>query len=305
MNILSISENKGELIMGNKITGYTDLYVLLGNPVEHSKSPEMYNYTFDAVGIDSKYVALTSEEADMENTFAALKTMGIKGGNLTMPVKTKGAELADELTDSARLIGAVNNFKIEDGKIYGHNTDGKGFINNLLENGHEIKGKKIVVLGCGAAATAIIVQSVLDGASEISIFNLEDNFYQNGEKLVGKLSREFSDCVISIHRLSEEALLYEKIKMSDYLFDATKVGMAPLDNESLIKDLSVFHSGLVVSDTVYNPLETKLIQQAKASGVKAAYGGIGMLLYQGAAGFNFMTGQQMPVKDVKRDVYGL
>lgn len=291
--------------MGHKISGYTDLYVLLGNPVEHSKSPEMYNYTFDAMGIDSKYVALTANEADMAHTVSALKSLGIKGGNLTMPVKSIGAQLVDELTDSARLIGAVNNFKIENGKMYGHNTDGKGFINNLLENGHQIKDKKIVILGCGAAATAIIVQAVLDGAKEIAIFNQADKFYENGEKLVEKLSAEFKECQLSIHPLADEAILAELIKQADFLFNATKVGMAPLEDQSLVTDLSVMHSELVVADTVYNPLETKMIVEAKASNVKAAYGGIGMLLYQGAAGFEFMTGQKMPVADVKRDVYGL
>lgn len=291
--------------MSEKITGYTSLYALFGNPVEHSKSPEMYNYTFKELNMDSVYLALTAEEADMKHTFDAIRTMGIKGGNLTMPVKTKGAEFADQLTESARLIGAVNNFKNEDGIITGHNTDGKGFIDNLKVNGHDVKGKKIVLLGCGAAATAIAVQAAIDGAQEIAIFNIADKFFQSGEALQAKLMVEFPDRKITINRLEDEDLLAETIKHSDFLFNATKVGMAPLENESLIKDHTVFHSELIVADTVYNPLETKMIFDAKAAEVKATFGGIGMLLYQGAAGFEFMTGLKMPVERVKRDVYGL
>lgn len=291
--------------MKNKITGRTNLYALLGNPVEHSKSPEMYNYTFEQLEMDCRYVALTAEEADMEHTFKAFKTLGIKGGNLTMPVKSIGVELADKLTDSARIIGAVNTFRIDDGIIYGHNTDGKGFIDNLRANGHEVKGSKVVLLGSGAAATAIAVQALLDGAAELTVFNAKDKFYVNGEKLGEKLSKEFPDRVIAIHPLEEEDILADKVKQSGFLFNATKVGMVPLEDQSLIKDSSLFHSKLVVADTVYNPLETKMIQKARAANVRAVYGGIGMLLYQGAAGFKFMTGKEMPVDDVKRDVYGL
>lgn len=291
--------------MEQKITGYTSVYALFGNPVEHSKSPEMYNYTFKELGMDSAYLALTAEEEDMEHTFKAIKSMGIKGGNLTMPVKTKGAEFADHLTDSARLIGAVNNFKNENGVITGHNTDGKGFIDNLKVNGHDVNGQKIVLLGCGAAATAIAVQSLLDGAKEVAVFNVSDKFFSQGEALQAKLSKEFPNCKITMNRLEDEALLEETIKSSDFLFNATKVGMAPLEDHSLINNPSVFHPELIVSDTVYNPLETKLIRIAREANVKAVFGGIGMLLYQGAAGFEFMTGQKMPVEKVKRNVYDL
>lgn len=292
-------------MMKNKITGRTELYALVGNPVEHSKSPEMYNYTFDQLDMDCRYVALTAEEADMEHTFKAFRTLGIKGGNLTMPVKSIGVELVDKLTDSARLIGAVNTFRIDDGIIYGHNTDGKGFIDNLRANGHEVKGSKVVLLGTGAAATAIAVQAMLDGVAELTLFNAKDKFYVNGEKLVEKLAKEFPDRSIAIHPLDEENLLADKVKGSDFLFNATKVGMVPLEDQSLIKDTSLYHSDLVVADTIYNPIETKMIQEARAANVRAVYGGIGMLLYQGAAGFNFMTGKEMPVDDVKREIYGL
>lgn len=287
-----------------KITGYTDLYALFGNPVEHSKSPEMYNYTYDKLGMDAVYVALTAEEDNMENTFNFIRSSGLKGGNLTMPVKTKGAEFADELTDSARLIGAVNCFKNENGKIIGHNTDGKGFVHNLFVNGHDVKDQKVVLIGAGAAGTAISVQTMLDGAAELTIFNQDDRFYASAEKLADKLQKEFPDKTVAVARLEDTEVLNQKISEAAFLFDATKVGMGDLEGQTNV-DPSVLHKDLVVGDTVYSPLETQMIVDAKAAGVKAAFGGIGMLLYQGAVGFEFWTGQEMPVEDVKRDIYGL
>jgi len=291
--------------MSQKITGRTTTYALLGNPVSHSKSPEMYNYTFGKTDEDSVYVALQANEEDMEAAFDAIRRLGIKGGNLTMPVKTVGAELADELTESARLIGAVNTFKNENGKITGHNTDGKGFIENLKANGYDTKNKKIVLIGVGAAATAIAVQAMLEGAKEVSLFNIKDKFYENGEQLRKRLAPEFPEQIITMNDLNNTDVVAEKIKEADFLFNATKVGMEPNTDRSVITDPSLFHENLVVADTVYDPLETKLIKDAKNANVKATFVGIGMLLYQGVAGYEFLTGKQMPVEDVKRDIYGL
>lgn len=291
--------------MALEISGYTDVYALLGNPVKHSKSPAMYNYSFDKVGIDGVYVVLQAEEEEMATVFNAIRTLGIKGGNLTMPVKTIGAELADELTEPARLIGAVNTFKNVDGHIMGHNTDGMGFVENLKANGYSVEDKKIVIIGVGAAATAISVQSLLDQAAELAIFNIQDKFYQNGEKLVHRLTPEFPEQSITMNDLQDHELLAEKIKEADILINATRVGMNPNSDVSIIEDETLFHPELVVADVVYDPMETKLIQKAKAANVKATFPGIGMLLYQGVAGFEFITEKPMPVEDVKRDIYGI
>lgn len=291
--------------MSLEISGYTDVYALLGNPVKHSKSPAMYNYSFDKVGIDGVYVVLQAEEEEMVTVFKAIRTLGIKGGNLTMPVKTIGATLVDELTEPARLIGAINTFKNVDGHLIGHNTDGMGFVENLKANGYSVEGKKIVIIGVGAAATAISVQSLLDKAAEVTIFNIKDKFYQNGEKLAKRLAPEFPEQKITMNDLQNNGLLADKVGQADILINATRVGMNPNSDVSIIKDQNLFHPELVVADVVYDPMETKLIQKAKAANVKATFPGIGMLLYQGVSGFEFVTGESMPVEDVKRDIYGI
>lgn len=173
-----------------------------------------------------------------------------------------------------------------------------GFVRNLHEHGVEVKGKKLVVMGAGGAATAICMQTALDGAAEIAIFNRTGyDFYSNGELTVKKLAEAVPNCKVSIHPLQDKEALAEAVNRCDILVNATKVGMKPLEDQSLI-DPSLFRPDLVVADTVYNPRETRMIQEAKAAGCKIAVGGIAMLLWQGVAAFKLYTGKDMPAQEV-------
>lgn len=284
--------------MDSRISGHTKLYCLIGSPVGHSGSPAMYNYSFARTGVDAAYLAFEIPLDKVQEGVAALKTFQVGGFNVTMPDKTAVAGLVDELSPAARLIGACNTVTVgEDGKLTGHNTDGIGFVRNLHEHGVEVQRKKLVVLGAGGAATAICVQAALDGAAEIAIFNRKDEFYANGELTVEKLRQAVPACKASITPLEDGAALAEAVKGCDILVNATKVGMKPLDGETLI-DPALFRSDLVVADTVYNPRETRMIQEAKAAGCKAAVGGIGMLLWQGVAAYKLFTGKDMPAQEV-------
>ena len=279
--------------MDSRISGHTKLYCLIGSPVGHSGSPAMYNYSFARTGVDAAYLAFEIPLDKVQEGVAALKTFQVGGFNVTMPDKTAVAGLVDELSPAARLIGACNTVTVgEDGKLTGHNTDGIGFVRNLHEHGVEVQRKKLVVLGAGGAATAICVQAALDGAAEIAIFNRKDEFYANGELTVEKLRQAVPACKASITPLEDGAALAEAVKGCDILVNATKVGMKPLDGETLI-DPALFRPELVVADTVYNPRETRMIQEAKA-----AVGGIGMLLWQGVAAYKLFTGKDMPAQEV-------
>ena len=284
--------------MDSRISGHTKLYCLIGSPVGHSGSPAMYNYSFARTGVDAAYLAFEFPLDKVQEGVAALKTFQVGGFNVTMPDKTAVAGLVDELSPAARLIGACNTVTVgEDGKLTGHNTDGIGFVRNLHEHGVEVQGKKMVVLGAGGAATAICVQAALDGAAEIAIFNRKDEFYANGELTVEKLQQAVPACKVSITPLEDSAALAVAVKGCDILVNATKVGMKPLDGETLI-DPALFRADLVVADTVYNPRETRMIQEAEAAGCKAAIGGIGMLLWQGVAAYKLFTGKDMPAQEV-------
>lgn len=289
--------------MEHKISGHTQLYCLIGTPVGHSGSPAMYNYSFDRAGVDAVYLAFDVPLEKLGEGIAAIKAFHVRGFNVTMPNKTAVMEYLDEITPAAKLIGACNTVIVsEDGKLVGYNTDCIGFANNLRAHGVELQGKKMVLLGTGGAATAICVQAALDGATEISIFNRQDEFYDNGLQIVKKLADAVPTCKVSMHDLEERSVFSNAVREGDLLINATKVGMKPMEEISLV-DASLFHPNLIVADTVYNPLETRLIKDAKAAGCKAAIGGIGMLLWQGVAAFKLFTGQEMPWKEVQEKFF--
>lgn len=281
-----------------EISGRTGLFVLIGTPVGHSKSPIMYNYSFEKLDLDYRYLAFDITVDKVKDALSAIKTFNIKGANVTMPCKTAVTEYMDELSPAARIIGACNTIVNDGGKLTGHITDGVGYVRNLKENGVEVKGKKLTIMGAGGAATAIQVQCALDGAREISIFNAKDDFYKRAEQTIENIKKEVPECIVNLYDLADTEKLYEEVSSSDILTNATLIGMKPHDNETNIKDVSVLRKELVVTDVVYNPKKTKMIEDAEANGCKAI-GGLGMLLYQGAEAFNLYTGLEMPVEEIK------
>lgn len=285
--------------MERRINGHTRLYALIGSPVGHSGSPAMYNYSFEKLGIDAAYLAFDIPLEKTKDAIDAFRTLNVGGFNITMPNKTAAAQLVDRLSPAAELVGACNTVVVEEDKtMTGHITDGIGFVRNLKEQGVGIEGKKIVLLGTGGAATAIAVQAALDKASEIAIFNRKDEFFANGEKTVEKIKKAVPSMKkIYIEDIDDEKKLGEAIAGSDLLINATRAGMSLLENVLPVPE-ELLHKDLAVADVVYNPRETLLIKKAKEAGCKAAVGGIGMLLWQGAAAFELFTGKEMPAQEV-------
>lgn len=280
--------------MDKRISGTTGLMALFGTPVGHSGSPAMYNFSFQHDGLDYAYMAFDVNVDDMPKAFEAIRVLNMKGGNFTMPCKNIAAELVDHLSPAADIIGACNVFVNEDGVITGHITDGIGFVMNLQKNGVEVKDKKIVVLGAGGAATAIQVQLALDGAKEVHIFNINDEFYTRAQETKEKLDAKVPNCTVTVNPLENKEKLAEMIGEADILINATIIGMKPYHEETLV-DQSLFRKELVVADTVYNPEKTRMILEAEAAGCKAI-GGKGMLLWQGAVNYELFTGKEMPVE---------
>lgn len=284
--------------MEKRISGKTGLLGLIGSPVGHSGSPAMYNYCFEKLGLDYAYLAFDIKVDEVEKAIEAIKTFRMRGCNVTMPCKNETVKYMDELSPAARIIGAVNTIVNEDGRLIGHITDGKGFVDNLRDHGVEIAGKKIIVCGGGGAAAAIQVQCALEGAREISVFNIKDAFFERTLQLVEKIRQEKPECIVNVYDIADIEKMREGIASSDILANATIVGMKPMDNESVVKDVTMYHPGLVVVDAVYNPKETKMLREAKAAGC-TCIDGQGMLVWQGAEAFKLYTGQEMPVQEVK------
>lgn len=284
-----------------QITGRTQLTGLLGCPVSHSISPMMHNEAFKQLNLDYVYLAFDIAVENLPSVVEGFRAMNVRGYNLTMPHKNAMCALCDSLSPAAKIIGAVNTVVNDNGHLTGYTTDGTGYMRALKEDGHDIIGKKMTLLGAGGAATSIFVQAALDGVSEISIFNRRSPFWERAEKIIDMLT-ERTNCKIKLYDYSDPNVLKREISESVILTNGTSVGMAPNIEQSLITDTSVFRSDLIVSDVIYNPRETLLLKQAKEAGCKTQ-NGLYMLLYQGAEAFKLWTGQDMPVDIVKEKYF--
>ncbi len=285
--------------MEQRIKGTTGLMALIGSPVGHSGSPAMYNFSFRYHNLDYAYLAFDIKEDQVVAALDAIRLFKMRGANVTMPCKNEVAKHMDQLSPAARIIGAVNTIVNEDGKLIGHITDGVGFVRNLKEHGVDVKGKKMVILGAGGAATAIQVQCALDGAAAISIFNPDDPFFARAESTAEKLKKETPDCEVHVYKMEDQDRLREEIAKADILVNGTLAGMKPHEEVTLI-DKSMFHPELVVADVVYNPEETRMVKEAKEAGCKLAIGGKGMLLWQGAEAYKLYTGLEMPTEEYQK-----
>lgn len=283
--------------MAKEITGHTKLICLLGTPVAHSISPSMHNASFEALDLDYAYLAFDVGTDTLKDTVNTLKNIGARGWNLTMPCKNLMVELCDKLSPAAEISGSVNTVVNDNGILTGHTTDGIGFLQSAKEAGHNLTGKKIVLLGAGGASTSILVQAALDGASEIVVFSRPGKFYDRAVGIIETLNQR-TNCKVSLHDLADKELLKKELKTSYILINGTSVGMAPDVDNCIIPDTSYFHKDLVVADVIYNPRETKLLTMAKEAGCNT-FNGMYMLLYQGAEAFRLWTGENMPVELVK------
>lgn len=279
------------------ITGHTRLTGLFATPIRHSISPMMHNAAFKALDIDAVYLAFELGTERLPAAIESIRNLEMLGANLSMPNKIAALPLMDELSEAARLIGAVNTIVNDNGHLTGHNTDGIGFMRNLQDIGVNPVGEKMTLIGAGGAATAIITQAALDGVREIAVYNRKDGFF---EKAADKLRQIESgtQCTITLNDLADEDKLAGDVSESMLLANATGAGMAPNVEAAAIENFDLIRPDLAVVDVIYNPRETKFLREAKERGAKTA-NGLGMLLYQGAAAFKLWTGEEMPIDIVK------
>ncbi len=274
---------------------------LLGSPVSHSISPQMHNESFRLLGLDYVYLAFDIKPEQLRKAVSGLKTAGISGFNLTMPLKVHILPYLDELTPAASLAGAVNTVIVQDGRLIGHTTDGVGYMRSVSDAGFDIIGKKMTLLGAGGAATAICVQAALDGVSSIDMFKRKNATWDKTAAFCERVASE-TGCNIRLLDIGDNSLLGDSISGSAILTNATSVGMEPKSDASPILDPYMLAEGLIVSDIIYNPRETLLMKQAKERGCPC-FNGMYMLLYQGAAAFERWTGQEMPTDIIKEKYF--
>ncbi|WP_195980062.1 shikimate dehydrogenase [Clostridium butyricum] len=283
--------------MEKRITGHTELIGLIAYPIRHTSSPTMHNAAFAKLGLDYAYLAFEVDNNSLEGAVQGIRSLQLKGSNVSMPNKTVVHKYLDKISPAAEMCGAVNTIVNEDGVLTGHITDGTGYMMSLKDNGVDVIGKKMTIVGAGGAATAIEIQAALDGVAELSIFNRKDDFWANAEETVRKIN-EKTNCKASLYDLDDLDKLKEEIATSYLFTNATGMGMKPLEGKTYIPDKSFLRPDLIVSDVVYFPRETELLRMAKEVGCKTM-NGLGMMLFQGSAAFKLWTGEDMPIEYMK------
>lgn len=278
-------------------------YYLLGDPIAHSLSPAMHNLAFSALHLDARYDLLPTKREDFPHTVERLRREGASGWNITMPGKEIMATLCDKLSTAAQIGGSVNTVVNRNGVLFGDTTDGVGFVHAVERLGCPIKGKKLVLFGTGGAASAILIQSALDGAREISVFYNRPSSGERAQKLGEKLS-EVSETAFHFYRYDNDVLKHE-LASADLLCNATNVGMDTGNDQKdgcLVPDSSFLYPNLIVYDIIYHPEETPLLKMARSRGCVSS-NGLSMLLLQGAASFKIWTGKDMPVELIAQQVF--
>jgi len=277
------------------ISGYTRICCLIGDPVSHSISPAMHNAAFKELGLDYIYLPFRVKPESLNDSLKGLRALGIAGFNVTIPHKVAIMPLLDKLDPLAEKIGAVNTVLNNKGVLKGFNTDGPGFIAALKTSGIEPDGKKVVLLGAGGAARAIAF-SLAESGAYISILNRRQE-YDWAVNLATSIVIKCHKKDVTALELSDKSLKKE-LKDADILVNATPLGMTPgIENTPVAGELLT--DGLTVFDIVYNPVETRLIREAKAAGLKTI-SGIDMLVMQGALAFEIWTGKKAPVALMKK-----
>ncbi len=265
------------------------LYGVIGSPITHSMSPHIHNDAFKQMDYNAHYHAFHIEPDELEDAVKGMKALGVSGFNVTIPHKEAIIPLLDEVDEAARRIGAVNTVVNRDGVLIGYNTDGKGYVEALKEV-TMLKNKRVLIIGAGGAARAIFYTLAKEGNIQIDLYN------RTACKAV-ELIQEFSLNHLAKGISSKEAV--NRMKDYDVVVQTTSVGMFPYTEESPFPLINI-KEGAVFSDIIYNPIETRLLRDAKALGA-VTQNGVSMFAYQAAFAFEHWTGQ-LPDTDRMKNI---
>jgi shikimate dehydrogenase len=250
---------------------------IIGDPVAHSRSPAIHNAGYAALGLDWVFVAFPVPAGEAASALDGVRALGIAGLSVTMPHKSDAAAACDELTATAAALGAVNLVVNRDGVLLGESTDGAGFLGSLADEGVEPQGISAVVVGSGGAGRSIVL-ALGEAGADVTVAGRD-------------LARaETAAALTSGARAIDFSALEREVPGAGLIVNATPLGMQgespPFSVASLADDAFVY-------DTVYHPLETPLLVQARARGLRCA-NGLGMLVHQAYVGFEQLTGHEAP-----------
>lgn len=256
------------------------IYGVMGDPIAHSMSPDIHNDAFEKENIEAVYHHFHVTKEGLNDAVKGMKALGIEGFNITIPHKTSIIPFLDEVDELALAIGAVNTVVNKNGRFIGYNTDGKGFFKSLCDEiSGDIKAKKTLVIGAGGAARAIYFTLVKEGVKQVDIANRTK---ERAAQLVSDCPYDKVSKALSIIEAEESLSQY------DLIVQTTSSGMSPELDHSPLK-VDQLKTGAIVSDIIYNPLQTKLLREAGEKGAETQ-NGLGMFINQAALAFEIWTG---------------
>ncbi|MFQ5896357.1 MAG: shikimate dehydrogenase [Nitrospinota bacterium] len=270
---------------------------IIGYPLGHSLSPLMHTVALRHLGLPYRYQAYEVEPGRLKGALEGVRALGIRGVNVTIPHKQAVLPYLDELSEEARLMGAVNTITREaDGRLIGHNTDGVGFLTALREEGGlSGAGLRVAILGAGGASRALAAKLLREGAGELAILNRTPG---RAAALAEELRAKFPGSTVAGAPLGGPEAA-EAVAGADLLVNATSAGLKGGAEGVIPVSPDLLRPGLVVCDIVYNPLMTPLLLAAKAHKARPITG-LGMFIHQGAESFRIWTGCEMPIGLVRR-----
>ncbi|MEO8593731.1 MAG: shikimate dehydrogenase [Candidatus Solibacter sp.] len=264
-----------------------ELVACFGRPVAENPTGAMQEAAFQSLGLNWRYLTVEVSPESLRDAIAGVRAFGMRGINLTIPHKVAVIEHLDEIAPDAAIIGAVNTVRREGDRLIGENTDGKGFLRGLRQDGGiEPKGKRMVVLGAGGASRAIVTELALAGAADILVVNRS---IDRGRQMVDDLTAKTKASI----RFQAWPMMYAVPGDVDVLVNATSIGLYPDIDAMPAVDLASAGAGMLVCDAVINPPDTRLLQAARQQGLPVL-DGLSMLVYQGVIGFELWTGQKAP-----------
>lgn len=262
----------------NHIKGTTRVCGLIGNPVGHSISPVIHNTLADIMGIDLVYTTFKVSSGEVDTAVKGAYALDILGLNVTVPHKQAVMASLVETEPLAEAIGAINTLQRCEGGYKGYNTDISGLARELEDEGIQLEGKPVVILGAGGAARAIAFLCASKKASSVLILN---RTVEKAENIAQSVNEYFKSDIVQAEHIEKAHLL----DVSDYIvIQTTSVGLYPDNDSTPVEDGAFYEKASVGVDIIYNPYTTKFMKLMKSHG-KPSYNGLKMLLYQGVAAF--------------------
>jgi shikimate dehydrogenase len=280
----------------NKFNHSTKIVGIIGHPIKHSFSPLMHNIAFELAGKNFIYLPFDVSPNNLKDALKGMIALGVKGFNVTLPLKEKILPLLKDVTEEANIIGAVNCVVNEDGILRGYNTDVNGVIESLNPFKDEIAGATVSIIGAGGAARSVIYALIRN--FKVGFINIINRTEQKAESLKEYFTAKMIFGEFKAHQLVPPDII-DVLRSSKLIVNTTSIGLYPEIDDSATTIKESFLKGQIVFDVVYNPVKTKLLKLAESQNTTIITG-LKMFVEQGAKSYELWCGENMPVEKVYR-----